>query len=938
VRALKNLYTHFGFASQKEMAMAIKGLSEATLSRALNEQNPVVLSRESRLAIARFLGERCQDEAELEAVLEQTGWELTDEEWEEARERMSRKGEILHGVPFLGSEGQFVGREKEVDALVERLIGPGIPSPRLVVVQGLPGVGKTRLVEHVVRQKQAVREFYRDGIYWLNLEHKRELGALADLVQDLESGEQAVAEAEMWRFAVHHLRGKRVLLILDGVAEAIDLTRWATLVPRGGLVVTTRRSDLGLPEYLLRVEPMGIEESLRLLLRDIGKADVGEEDLKWIASSVEGLPLALSIIGRVAWLERGFARLVAEMREDLLQVLEFGSSKRHNVRLALDMSYSRLSQRGRTLFQLLGKVPQPFSVEAIAHVLNWSSAEVGKGFKELIKLGLVQSLIPGRYSMHRVLQEYAAKMNEEISAELLTTGMCRFAEYYLHVSRQAREAWNEGRTQEAIALWQDNLPHILQGFRYAVALGMSREAVDYLASTGAYLALSGMVDVLEEWLEGLGTTARTPEEQLEVHMYGADALSGAGRPHLALEHAQFARTLASQQGKHCEWVQAILAEVRCLYMLGRVDEAWALANREELYEAEERVPDMLRALVMITRGELAHGSGNIEAAYAFYSLALDQLQQVSDKSVRVWKAFLATNLGKLLIKLDVPVALKFSDLAATLWERAGVKKLWAEAMLTKAAALIALGRLSEAEQVIDLLQPHVSADFALRPHFHQVCARLAGAQKMYEIAEREFTTALAQAEGLPVEAKLWFEYGHYLELWGKFEQAIEAWEKGQETALRQGNQFLRGLITYRLGRLLWFLDRREEARRLLLESAEDAVRARDYYGAAEAYELLGEYELAERWRAEGQVKQAIARSVIAQILGGPPPIGDVIVKIGDRTAHFPFIPFTEFDPQVHARIAARILDGWEELDDKGKKWAIGPDGKDTQPISAEEQD
>ena len=56
VRAPKNLYAHFGFASQKEMAMAIKGLSEATLSRALNEQNPAILSRESRLALARFLG------------------------------------------------------------------------------------------------------------------------------------------------------------------------------------------------------------------------------------------------------------------------------------------------------------------------------------------------------------------------------------------------------------------------------------------------------------------------------------------------------------------------------------------------------------------------------------------------------------------------------------------------------------------------------------------------------------------------------------------------------------------------------------------------------------------------------------------------------------------------------------------------------------------
>ena len=235
--AWNRIYHKFGIRSMEEMGDAV-GVSKATISRALGHSNPILASRTTRLGMAQFLGKRCGDEEELKWMLAETGLEMEEEEWREAQAQVVRGRSVLRGVPRL-SRGRMVGRSEEIDGLRSWLLGGREVVERTMVVRGVGGAGKTTLAARVVRERK-VQERYRDGIYWVRMEglgKGETIGRLAQMVVEAE----APGVREPWSAVEEGLKGKRALVVLDGVEEWIDLDRWGDVVPqRGRLLVTSR--------------------------------------------------------------------------------------------------------------------------------------------------------------------------------------------------------------------------------------------------------------------------------------------------------------------------------------------------------------------------------------------------------------------------------------------------------------------------------------------------------------------------------------------------------------------------------------------------------------------------------------------------------------------------------------------------------------------------
>lgn len=312
----------------------------------------------------------------------------------------------------------FASREAEL----ARLDGGGI-----VVVHGRPGVGKTALAVHWAH---SVAGRYPEGQLFLNLRgHHPTLApmpaveAMGRLLGALEVSWAPVSGdpdegTNLWRSAV---AGRRLLIVLD---DAVDAEQVRPLLPgaNGCAVVVTSRhylADLvvrdGADSIVLDVLPA--DGSLALLADVAGPARVAGERkaAEAVARACGYLPLALRLAGAVlaGAPDRTFAELVDDLAGgDRLSALE-GLARPSTVESAFELSYRRLPGAARFLFRRLGLHPGPNISVPVAALL----AEIEPTIAEqllgvLAEAHLVEPGRAGRYRMHDLLHDYAARLVE----------------------------------------------------------------------------------------------------------------------------------------------------------------------------------------------------------------------------------------------------------------------------------------------------------------------------------------------------------------------------------------------------------------------------------------------------------------------------------------------------------------------------------------------
>jgi tetratricopeptide (TPR) repeat protein len=814
--ALLNLQRYFGFRSIREMAQAT-GIDRSALTRAMNAQKPRKLARESRLRLARFLGRACESPEQLQQALHQTGWVLSEEELTEALSWMRREC-LLFGVPLFPEEGHFVGRSREQATLLARLTDRRT-TPTLVVVRGLPGVGKSRLVAHVAHHARPLWQRYPDGIFWLDLENGDERQAISRLLRDLRGTEGSTEPEDLWRAATHALKGKQALLILDG-AEEVDLERWTGLVSNGGLLVTTRRSDIGGPEVQFPLDPMPLGEGRELLLRDHPAVDVGEPEIRWVVEAVGGLPLALYILGRLAFWHGSLRPVVKELQAHLMDTLEIGERKRENVRVAFQMSYERLSEDGKKLFRFLVGFPQPFPGEVVAYVLGWEERRVRRAFLELVRAGLARSEGGERYTMHALLVEYARDQLTDEDRAQFAQWMTGFAGYYGERTTQAHHLWLQGETRQAQRLWEEHLPYILQGFKYAVSLGRREWVLEYLRRTGPFLALQFRREELRQWWEAAQKLATHDSERMEIHLLCADWWMQTGMIREALELARQARTLAEEIRSPHGRRQAMLIEAQACLILGHIAEANSLLWREE-WESwmEEASPlDPILYLLWHLRGAAAEATRNMDTAQKCYLIALQLLENALRQSIpwALWPAAeIAWRMGALIRSTEPQAALAFCETGMALAQKAGIRRAWIPSALLRASILAQLGQLDQAEAAMKEVLPVLGHEPLYRMLWAEIAAELAWRKKDWETAEREYQIAMELAQGQAAESEIWRLYGDCLQDQGKTQSALAAWKRAAETARQAGHPHFYAMALLRIGECLWKEGNREEAIPLL---------------------------------------------------------------------------------------------------------------------------
>src|SRR6201996_4933148 len=406
---------------------------------------------------------------------------------------------------------EFVGRDPELAELTD---GDG-GRPGVVVIEGMPGVGKTTLA---VRAARLVRGQYPDGTIYLNL-HSHDPGspaldqaeALYRLLQMLAVPAAQIPETigertALWRA---QLSRRRAVVILDDAAGHDQIGPLLPPTSRCLILITTRRR---LPELgwarSLTLDVLPVDEAVALFRRLSGESRA--DDAAQVAAAVERcgrLPLAIQLTaGRAA--QDGLPSLTGELAP-MPSWLSGVSAAAPEVTAAFELSYQALEPDHQQLFRRLGLSPcASFSLAAVAALGGCTHTEAEKALGALLDHHLLAHATGGSFRCHDLIRGYAAELAERNdSPEDRRQALSRLTGYYLYAAGQAARVLHPFRrradvspepfpagsplltTAEDAASWlESEWRNILQVARYAARHEWKARCAD-------------LIDLLADFLE-----------------------------------------------------------------------------------------------------------------------------------------------------------------------------------------------------------------------------------------------------------------------------------------------------------------------------------------------------------------------------------------------------------------------------------------------------
>jgi DNA-binding SARP family transcriptional activator len=325
----------------------------------------------------------------------------------------------LRPAQLPASVGHFTGREADLAALT-RAIGRPSDEPRVLMVSGAGGIGKTALV---VRWAHAVAEHYPDGQIFVDLHGQAEAVTAHDGVA-MALGALGVARPEVpattdEAAALYRtlLSGRRMLVVAD---DATALEPVLTLVPPTSgsqLVVTSRRRLVALAAHhavqAFHVEPLSTQETRELLEQIVGPQRLRDPAGAALVEWCGGWPLAARLVGTrlVSRPWQPLSSFVDELDDHADRMLD---DDPRSVEEALLSAHRTLTPAAAYLFGRLCR--KPSASLSLHHVMEDSALwRVRELLDELVAAHLIVEVGPDQYRIHDLVRRFALRCATELT-------------------------------------------------------------------------------------------------------------------------------------------------------------------------------------------------------------------------------------------------------------------------------------------------------------------------------------------------------------------------------------------------------------------------------------------------------------------------------------------------------------------------------------------
>jgi predicted ATPase/DNA-binding SARP family transcriptional activator/Tfp pilus assembly protein PilF len=268
----------------------------------------------------------------------------------------------------------LVGRERELEALRALL---DRREPRLVVLTGAGGSGKTRLALEVARE---AAPSYANGVVLVELAPLRDPAlVLPTIAQALDVAVDA--DEDLLDTLARALESQELLLVVDNAEHVRSAALvYAELVARAErltLLVTSRAVLHVSGEQVVPVAPLAEDDAVELFTQRARLLDPSfeltsdnEPDVREICRRVDGLPLAVELAA--ARIRALTPRTLRQRLDERLSLLTGGPrdlpARQQTLRETIAWSVGLLDDRGRDVFARLAVFPAGATLEAAEQV------------------------------------------------------------------------------------------------------------------------------------------------------------------------------------------------------------------------------------------------------------------------------------------------------------------------------------------------------------------------------------------------------------------------------------------------------------------------------------------------------------------------------------------------------------------------------------------
>jgi len=352
----------------------------------------------------------------------------------------------------------FSGRETELTTLREGLRAlDGGTAVGIALIEGMAGIGKTRLAVHVAHQLLAEGR-YGDCQLYVDLRGHSDqppadpAAVLASFLRLLGvPGDQIPPSLEerasLYRDRVY---GRDVLVLLDNAASEDQILPLLPAGPTNLVLVTSRRALALDGARTLPLDVFTPAEARELLVRVVGakRVEAEPEAARRVVELCGWLPMAVALAARrlqsrPTWTVADLAVRLAETG-DRLDELAAGSRR---LRAVFELSYQALEDAERRLFRLLGLHPgADFTPESVGALAGLTPSRARWLLDRLVDENLVTVVTRDRYRLHNLLAEYARGLARDCEPEpARRAAITRVLDFYLHTAARATQLIYPGK-------------------------------------------------------------------------------------------------------------------------------------------------------------------------------------------------------------------------------------------------------------------------------------------------------------------------------------------------------------------------------------------------------------------------------------------------------------------------------------------------------------